>query len=107
MIGRQLDLTTVGGSELKEIFAVSTTPLLPMDQSAVVQLSAQAYLDCGTTLPISFLGTSPYTFEGWISFDGLCPDSTIVTKAGEFTFGVTGRKLYVQRTNQIMSLTSN
>lgn len=72
--------------------------------TAIVQLDDAAYCDMGNALPISFQGSSPYTFEGWFSFDGLCPDSTLLVKPGEFTLGTKGATVYVQRAGQIFPL---
>lgn len=72
--------------------------------TAIVQLQNAAYCDLGKSLPISFLGASPYTFEGWFSFHGLCPDSMLLAKPGEFSFGTKGSSVYVTRAGQLFPL---
>ncbi|MEY2507479.1 MAG: hypothetical protein QOH01_1808 [Verrucomicrobiota bacterium] len=74
------------------------------ETSAILHLSGAAYADLGNALNVSFLGATPYTFEGWFSFDGLCPDSTLLQKPGEFVLGTKGATVFVQRTGQIFPL---
>ena len=76
--------------------------------SAVLWLQGSAYADLGNALSVSFLGQSPYTLEGWFKFNGLCPDSILLQKAGEFTLGTQGQAVYAQRNGQVAPLvTSN
>jgi hypothetical protein len=82
----------------------SVSGVVAPERSAFVQLDDAAYCDLGNSLPISFLGVSPYCFEGWFNFDGLCPDSVLLSKPGEFTLGTKGATIYVQRTGQIFPL---
>lgn len=79
----------------------------PGEQSALVKLTANAYIDCGPNIPVSFQAQNPWTFEGWFKFDGLCPDSTLLSKQGEFAFGTTGRSVYAKRASQIAAVTSD
>lgn len=79
----------------------------PSDISAVAHLAAASYLDCGSTVDVSFQGRNPWTFEGWVLFAGLCPNSLIVSKPGEFEFGTQGKKVYAKRSPQIGPVSSD
>jgi len=80
------------------------TGIIAPERTAFVQLEDNAYCDLGSALPISFFGASPYTFEGWLNFNGLCPDSVLLSKQGEFTLGTKGATVYAQRVGQLFPL---
>lgn len=78
----------------------------PNVSAGILNLAPNGAAITDSTLKISFLGASPYTFEGWVCLDGLTDQSDFITKPGEFHFGFRGQSLFVQRTNQTFCLST-
>lgn len=52
----------------------------------------------GTDVPVSFLGSQPFTIEGWVGFDSLDSAAPIFSRAGEIVVGLTDAgRFFVRR----------
>jgi hypothetical protein len=76
----------------------------PAEQSVTLSLTAEAYVSLGTDIGIDFTNRSAFTIEGWFKFNGLCPDSTLFEKPGQFAFKTRGQKVSASFVGQPMPL---
>ncbi len=61
-----------------------------------VTLSAEAYVESGSTVGVKLDGSEPFSIDVWIKFSGLGSDSKILSQGSAFAFGISGRQVFVQ-----------
>ena len=57
------------------------------------QFSAAAYAESGNDVGVKLNGSAPFTVIAWVKFGGLCADTQILCKEGEFSLTVDGHSV--------------
>jgi hypothetical protein len=77
----------------------SRTPALASDGDSgytALRLSALAFAQTASNLGIALDGSVPFSVDAWLKFNGLGASSSILSKAGAFTFGSIGNSVLFQ-----------
>ena len=64
--------------------------MYPVNHYLSGSFSAKSYAQSVPDIGIKLNGTQAFTIEAWVKFNGLCENTQIISKEGEFSLGLTG-----------------
>ncbi len=62
----------------------------------LLKLSANAYAQTAADIGINLDGSTPFSIDAWIKFNGLCSSASILSKQGVFDLGISGNTVIFQ-----------
>jgi hypothetical protein len=68
----------------------------PVNHYLSGSFAAKSYAQTVSDIDLKLNGTQAFTIEAWVKFNGLCENTQIISKEGEFSFGLTGHLVTFQ-----------
>ncbi len=71
-------------------------PALPANRYLSGLFAAASYAQSASEIGVKLNGSAAFTVDAWVKFGGLCRDTTIFYKDGEFSLGIAGHLVVAQ-----------